>query len=130
MVALIVEEIVATRYHIGYDAAVGQKTCREKHHTVLAKELGQLVLQLYVYVESAVEEGRTRTAGAVFVDGALGGLLQSGVVGEAKVAVGSEHQNRVVITGNIHLSVLLAADGSEIRINSSSFGFLRNRVLC
>ena len=53
---LVVEEVVATADHIGYHAAVGQEARREEHHIVLAQELRQLVLQLHMDVQRAVEE--------------------------------------------------------------------------
>ena len=130
MHALVVEEVVATAHHIGYHAAVGQKTCREEHHAILAQELGQLVLELYVNVERAVEEWRAGTSCAILVDSLLGGLLQARVVGKAQIAVRTEHQHRLVVTGDIHLRVLRAADGGEVRINTQGSHLLGIGVLC
>ena len=128
--ALVIEEVIATADHVGNDAAVGQETSREEHHAVLAEELGQLVLQLYVDVEGAVEERRAGATGAVLVNGALGGLFQTRVVGQAQVAVRAEHKDGMVVSGDIHFGVLLAADGGEVRINTQGSHLLGVGVLC
>ena len=127
--ALIIEQVVAAAADIGDDAAVGQETCREEHDAVLAKEGSQLVLQLNVDVKRTVEERRTGTSGSVLVDGALGGLLQTRVVGKAKIGVAAEHQDRVVIASDIDLGVLWAANGCEVRINTQGSHLLGIGVL-
>ena len=64
----------------------------------------QGLLEFEMDLERAVQEPGSGTAGAVFLDGRTGGFLDFGVVGQAQVTVGPEHEDRFAIDN--HLCVL------------------------
>lgn len=129
MDALVVEEVVAAGDDVGDDAAVGEEAGGEEHDVVLAKEFSQFVLQLDMDVEGTVEERRAGATGAVLVNGTFGGFFQTRVVGESEIGIGTEHKNLTLTSLHVDFGVLFGSDGSEIRINPCSFGFLRGGVL-
>ena len=119
MVELVKEDIVVASCDARYYAAVGLKAGREKDSAVFAKKVGKELFELLVQVEGAVEERTAGAAGAVFVNGGLGGFFDLGVVGEAEVAVGAEHQHAFAVHDDF--GVLVARNGTEIRINPLLF---------
>ena len=68
--------------------------------SLVAEELGKLVLELVVEVEIAVQEARAGAAGAVLVDGELGGLAHLGVMRQAEVVVGAHHHHFFALVGD------------------------------
>ena len=107
MDTLVVEKIVATGDHVGDDTAISQEACREEHDAFFAEELGQFVLQLYVDIESTVEERRTSTTGTILVDGAFGGLFQTRIISKTKIGIGTEHKYLSLTSLHIDFGVLL-----------------------
>ena len=81
-----------------------------------ALELGQLGLQLGVQHGVAVEKAGARHAGAEFVHRVYGGLLHAGVVGQAQVIVGPEHDELLTLDGD--LRGLLALEFLEIGVDA------------
>ena len=122
-----IDEVVASG-DAGDGARVGEEARGEEHDGILAQELAELVLELDMDVESAVEEGRAGAASTVFVDGGFGGFLDFGMVSKAQIGVGAEHKD--FLTMNENLGVLFGRYGGEIRVDTFSFGLLRGCVLC
>ena len=75
----------------GDQAEVGVVAGGEDEAVFLAEKLGEGGLELLVQVERAVQEPAAGAAGAVAVQGAGGRLEHLGVVGQAEVVVGPEH---------------------------------------
>lgn len=127
VVTFVVDDEIVAASDTGDYARIGLETSGEEHDAVLAHELGEFVLELDVDIEGAVEERRTRTTGAVFVDSGFSSLFDFWVVGEAEIGVGAEHKHLAAIDD--HLGILLRRDGSEIGIDALGFGLLRDGIL-
>mmetsp|Transcript_44272 Transcript_44272/g.103531 ORF Transcript_44272/g.103531 Transcript_44272/m.103531 type:complete len:334 (-) Transcript_44272:134-1135(-) len=80
--AVVDEEKVALAHEGGDDRGDGRDAERVDDGLLGAQEGGQLVLQLEVHVERAVEAARTASAAAVSLERALGRLTRQGCRGE------------------------------------------------
>ena len=89
-----------------------------------ALELGQLGLQLGVQHGVAVEKAGARHAGAEFVHRVYGGLLHAGIVGQAQVVVGPEHDELLALYGD--LGGLFAFEFLEIGVDPGGYELLNN----
>ena len=87
---LVEHRVVLAPEEAGDGADVGDVAGGEHERGFTAVEVGQLVLELAVEVEGAVEQAGARDPGAVLRSGALGGLDHLRVVREAEVVVGAE----------------------------------------
>lgn len=115
----VVDDVIVATCDAGDGAGVGLKACGEEEDAVFVEELGELVLELDMDVESSVEEGGTCTTGAVLLGGFDGGFFDFGMVGKTEIAVGSEHEDLLAI--HYYFGILVGRYLSEIGVYS--FGF-------
>ena len=118
MVALVGDHAIAPAHQAAYDAQVDLKPGGVQQHGFLAHQVGQFLLQLQVDVQRAVQEPGASATGAVLVHGSLGGQFDLGVVGQAKIAVGAQHQDLSAVHDD--LGVLRGRDGPEVWVQPRS----------
>ena len=87
---LVEDRVVLAPEQAGDRAHVGDVAGGEHERGLTAVEVGELLLELAVEVEGAVEEAGAGDAGAVLLGGPLRRLDHLRVVGEAEVVVGAE----------------------------------------
>ena len=128
MVQLVADDIILSPGDARHHAQVHLKSGGVDHHLLLAYPLGQLVLQLQVQVDGAVEETRPGAPRAILTGGIHRGLYHARVVGEAQVGVGTEHQHSTAFDN--HFGVLLALNATEVGVHPFRFNLLRQVVAC
>ncbi len=97
VVALVAQYVFAFADQRADDAEVDLETRAVKQHGLLVDQLGQGRFQLQVDVQRAVEEAGAGAAGAVLLDRGLGGRFDLRMVGQAQVAVGTQHQDPLAL---------------------------------
>ena len=122
------EDESAAEAQASHDAQVHLETGAVGHRGLLAHELGELRLQLFVEVEGAVEEAAAGAAGAVFLYRFDGGLLETGVVGKSQIGVGAEHQDLGAVSHGDE-GVLTGGDGAVVGIDTQALGLFCALVL-
>jgi len=126
VVAVVANHVVATAHHRWNDTRVDREAGRKAQGVVFVFESGQLLLQLNVNVERAVEETAARTARAILLQCLLARLDDAVVAGEAGVGIAAEHQN--LMAAHSHFRTLLACNFSEIGVNAGLHILLRQTV--
>ena len=123
VIGAVDDDHVVAADHGGDGALVDQEAGGEDQGGLLADEPRQLLLELDVDVEGSVQEAGAGAAGAVFVDGGLGGLLDLRVVGQAQVVVAPEHDHFLAV--DAHGVFLRGLDDPEVGIYPRCLEFLR-----
>lgn len=116
VVLLVEDDVVLSAGEGGDNAEVDAEAGGVDHGVFLAHVLGQARLELLVNLEGAVEEGGACHAGAELACGLNGGLYHLGVVGQAHIAVGTEHEDLAAVHHDF--GVLLTGDGAEVGVHS------------
>ena len=106
------------------DAEVRLEAGGEGHHRFLPQESGQLLFQLKVQLQRAVEEARAGTAGAVLLDGLKPRSDHVGVGRQAEIVVGPQHDAALALHHD--LGVLAGFQRVEIRVDSLFPDFIRH----
>ena len=114
VVALVAEHVFAFADQRADDAEVDLETGAVEQHGLLVDQFGQGRFQLQVDVQRAVQEPRAGAAGAVFLHRRPGGLLDLGMVGQAQVAVGTQHEDLLALDDD--LGVLRGGNGAKIGV--------------
>ena len=127
MVAVVTDNIVVPGEELRNDAGIHREAGGETQGFVLAHEFGEFFLQLDMQVQGSVQETGTGTAGTILAECVHAGLDDTFVTGEARIGVGTEHQDAMSI--HLHLGALFALDGTEIGIDSLFNHFLRQVIL-
>ena len=123
MVGFVQNDVVFAAGKAGDNAQIDLETSGENDGLILADKLSQPVFQFFVDVERTVQETGTGTAGAVFADCLDGSFLDLGVIGQAQVTVGTEHQDFFAVDDDF--AVLLTGNGPEVRVYAKLHHFLR-----
>ena len=100
---------------------------READAVILVHELGEVVFQLLVQVQRAVQKSRPGAAGAVFPDCGNCGFFQLRMGGQAQVVVGAEHQQALALDDNP--AVGFGVNRPEIGIETGPLGFADYRII-
>jgi hypothetical protein len=103
MVLLVEVDGVSLSDQAGDRAQVDLESGGEHDGRVLADELRQAPLELDVQVERPIQEAAAGAAGAVLADRGDGRLLHPGVVGQAEVVVGAQHEQPPAPDGNLRV---------------------------
>ena len=74
-----------------YRFKYGLETGAEHQSRFLVQEFGQSGFQLFVEIESPVQETGAGATGAIFADGFDGRLPNFGVSGQSQVVIGADH---------------------------------------
>ena len=61
MVTIVTYYIISTAYYSRNDTGIDRETGRQAQAVIFALKLGQLLFQLYVQIEGAIEETASRT---------------------------------------------------------------------
>ena len=121
MVELVEQDDLAAADQAGDEAEVGLVAGGEDEAGFLAEELGEVVLQLLVQVEGAVQEAAAGAAGAVLMERLLGRLEDLRVVREAEVVVRAQHDAPLALDDDDR--VLGLGDRLEVRVETRSLDF-------
>ena len=89
--------------------------------------MDELFLELDVDVQGAVQETGTGAAGTILLQGLDAGLDDALVPGEARVGIGTEHQD--LVSFHFDFRALFALDFTEIGVDPFLDHFLRQVVL-
>ena len=127
VVEAVEKQIIVAAAQRGNHPQVDLEPRAEAQRTVLAHQLGQLILQFHVDIECSVEKTRTGATRAVLVDGGFGRLLQTRIIGKTQIAVRAEHQH--ILALNLHHRALFRLYFFIIWIDSLCFCDLRRSVL-
>ena len=122
MVAVIADDIVILAHQLWYDTAVDSKTSGEHQCVILAYKLCQLLLELYVNVQCAIQETAAGTTTAVLLHGFAACINNSLVACKAGVSVRTKHQH--VMSTHLNFCSLLSFNLTEIGIYALLFNFL------
>ena len=128
MVELITDDIIFAPRDTRHHTEVYLKAGGVDHHILLAHPLGQLVLELQVKVDGAVEKTRACTSRTVLAGGLDGGGHHPRMVGEPQVGVGSEHQHPTAVHHD--LGVLFALYTAEVGVYAPCLDLLWQVVAC
>jgi len=124
MVFLVQDDIISTADQRADRAQVGLHAGGEDQRRLFPDELRDLVLQLLVHLERAVQEAGAGAAGAVAPDRLDGRLADAGVGRQAQVVVRAAHDQAVALVQG--LGAFVFAQGDEVGVHAGGnrlFGF-------
>ena len=114
VVALVAQDVFPFADQRADDAEVDLEPGAVEQHGLLVDQFGQGRFQLQVDVQRAVQEARAGATGAVFLHRRLRRRFDLRMVGQAQVAVGTQHQDLLALDDD--LGVLRRGNGAEIGI--------------
>ena len=112
----VADHIVVPAHQGTDDAHIGLKACTKGDDRLLMQEPGQLLLQLQVQLEGAVEKTGAAAPGAELLQCLYPGLHDLWVCGEAQVVVGAQHNTALAFHHNLY--ILPGLEGVKIGINA------------
>ena len=116
MVLTVHDDIVMQADNGADDAEIGLEARREGHDGVLAQKFCQLVLQLQMQLERAVQETGAGAAGAERLIGVHTGFDDCFVRRQAEIVVGAEHDAALALHND--LGILPGFERVEIGIDA------------
>ena len=123
MVLPIQDHIVASAHQGGDDAQIGLEARGEGHDRLLAEEPGQLLFQLQMHGQRAVQKPGAGAARAEVLQSPDAGLHHFGAAGEAQIVVGPQHDPPPALHDD--LWPLPGLQGAEIGIDALLPVFIR-----
>ena len=126
VVTVITDDEIVLGEKLRDNAAVHGEAGGEHQGLVLTHELCELLFQLDVNVQGAVQETGAGATRAVFLERLDTGVDDALVTGKTCICVGTKHHNLVTVHG--HLGSLFACNLAEIRINTLFHHFLRKVI--
>ena len=127
MVLTVHDDIVMQADNGADDAEIGLEARREGHDGVLAQKFCQLVLQLQMQLERAVQKPRAGAAGAERLIGVHTGFDDCFVRRQAEIVVGAEHDAALALHND--LGILPGFERVEIGIDAEIPDFILNIAL-
>src|SRR5215831_17874279 len=126
MQIVIADQNVALFSESAQGGVIRLETGSEDDRGFLADEGGQLGLQLHMKVQSAVEEARSATTAAIFLQRVNGCFFDLWVIDEIQVVVGSEHQHPALAHSYFARAAAIAvAEDLEIHVEPSGLQVTR-----
>ena len=127
VVAVIAEDEIALAYQAGNDAGVDRETGRQAKRLVLADKGSQFFFKLDMDIEGSVQEARAGATGTILFHGFNTGVDDAVIPGQARIGIGSEHQD--VVSLHFDFGALLALNFAEIGVNPLFLHLLRQVIL-
>ena len=122
MILLVQQDHIAAHDQRADHAQVGLHAGGKNKGGFLADPFGQLMLQLLVQFQGAVEEARAGAGGAEFLDRIDGGLPHARVGGQPQIIIGTAHDQALPLKDRFRAFALGHRD--EIRIEAALHGLL------
>ena len=110
----VADHIVVPPHQRGDNAHVGLEAGAEGDDAGLAQESAQLLLQLQVHLQRAVEEPGAGAAGAVLLQRPDTGLHHLRVGGQPQIVVGAQHDAALALHHDLH--ILAGLEGVEVGV--------------
>ena len=127
MVPVVADDEVVTGEKLRDDAGIHREAGGEAQGFVLAHECGELLFELDMDVQGAVQETGAGAAGTVLFEGLDARLDDAVVAGEACIGVGTEHED--LVSFHLHFRALFALYFSKIGVDPLLNHFLRQVLL-
>ena len=127
VILTVADHIIVHTHQRGNNAHIGLEAGTESDDTGLAQKPAQLLLQLQVHIQRAVQKTGTGAAGAVLFQCLDACFHDFRVDGQAQIVVGAQHDAALAFHHDLH--ILTGFQRMEIGIDPLLFQLIRQRML-